>query len=69
MKENESLWTAREVALFLRVSRSWVYHKAEAGVLPHCRFGGHLRFEPDAIRAYLREHARGGSTSRETVRH
>lgn len=50
----ESLWTADDVAAYLKVSRSWVYHRAEAGELPHLRIGGLLRFEPDAVRAYAR---------------
>ena len=52
--EGDSLWTPAEVATYLRVSRSWVYQKAEAGLLPSLRFGGCLRFEPVAIRAYAR---------------
>jgi excisionase family DNA binding protein len=50
----ETLWTPAEVASYLRVSRSWVYHKAEAGLLPSLRFGGCLRFEPAAVKAYAR---------------
>lgn len=49
-----TLWTAKEVADFLRVSRSWVYGRAEAGDLPVLRIGGLLRFDPDAIKAYAR---------------
>ncbi len=49
----ESLWTWKEVSKFLRVSRSWVYHHAEAGTLPCVRIGGYLlRFEPEEIRAF-----------------
>jgi excisionase family DNA binding protein len=47
-----SLWTVAEVAAYLRVSRSWVYHRSAAGLLPCLRVGALLRFEPDAIRAY-----------------
>jgi antitoxin HigA-1 len=36
------------------VSRSWVYHRAEAGLLPHLRVGGLLRFDPDVVRAFAR---------------
>lgn len=50
----ESLWTSRDVAGFLRVSRSWVYLHAEAGDLPSLRFGGVVRFDPAAIRAFAR---------------
>jgi excisionase family DNA binding protein len=50
----ESLWDAKDVARFLKVSRSWVYQKAEAGVLPYLRVGGLVRFEPEKIRAWAR---------------
>jgi excisionase family DNA binding protein len=47
-----SLWTVAEVAAYLRVSRSWVYHRAAAGLLPCMRVGALVRFEPETIRAY-----------------
>lgn len=50
----EPLWTSKEVSGFLRLSRSWVYLHAEAGDLPCLRFGGVVRFDPAAIRAYAR---------------
>jgi hypothetical protein len=50
----ESLWTADDVARFLQASRSWVYQKAEAGVVPALRVCGLLRFEPAAVRAFAR---------------
>lgn len=59
----DRLWDANDVASYLHVSRSWVYQRVEAGDLPHLRFGGHLRFERDAILAY----ARGGRTARTNV--
>jgi excisionase family DNA binding protein len=51
VSSDESLWDAQDVARYLKVSRSWVYHQVEAGLLPHLRVGGLLRFDPDAIRA------------------
>ncbi len=48
----ETLWDARDVARYLKVSRSWVYQRAEAGLLPHLRIGGLLRFRPALIRAF-----------------
>jgi len=50
----ESLWTANDVAQFLQASRSWVYQKAEAGILPCLKVGGLLRFEPGQVRAFAR---------------
>ncbi|HEY3586189.1 MAG TPA: helix-turn-helix domain-containing protein [Myxococcaceae bacterium] len=46
------LWTWREVATALKVSRSWVYAKAGTGELPSLRVGGLLRFEPAAVHRF-----------------
>jgi excisionase family DNA binding protein len=50
----ERLWDANDVAAYLHVSRSWVYHRAESGELPYLRVGGLLRFEREAILAFAR---------------
>ena len=50
----DSLWDARDVARYLQVSRSWVYHRSESGLLPCLRIGALVRFDPEAIRAYAR---------------
>jgi predicted DNA-binding transcriptional regulator AlpA len=52
----EGLWNPSHVAEFLKVSRSWIYQKAEAGLLPVIRMPGSslLRFDPEKIRAYAR---------------
>jgi hypothetical protein len=46
----ETLWDAKDVAAHLKCSESWVYKHAEKGTLPCLRYGGLLRFQPDAIR-------------------
>jgi len=50
------LWNPSDVATFLQVSRSWVYQKAEAGLLPLIRLPGSslLRFDPDLVRTFAR---------------
>lgn len=48
----ETLWDARDVARYLKVSRSWVYQKAEAGLLPYLKVGGLVRFVPERVRAF-----------------
>ena len=66
--EIEALWNARDVAAYLKVSRSWVYQKADEGRLPYRRIGNLIRFEPATIRAWVTgsdqaassEHAKGG---------
>ena len=52
--DRQGLWNTKDVAAFLRVSRSWVYHQAEAGLLRCMRVGSLLRYEPDAIRRFVR---------------
>ena len=49
----ETLWDANDVAAYLKVSRSWVYQRAEAGQLPYLRVGGLLRFDPESVRAFI----------------
>lgn len=51
---SSALWDANDVANFLKVSRSWVYQRAQAGLLPCLHVGGLLRFDPDAIQAFVR---------------
>jgi excisionase family DNA binding protein len=52
LSEEWELWTWREVASALKVSRSWVYARAESGDLPSLRMGGLLRFDPAAVRQF-----------------
>jgi excisionase family DNA binding protein len=52
--EPEGLWTATEAAAYLRCSRSKVYQAAEAATMPSLRVGGHLRFEPEAVKRWTR---------------
>ena len=54
VRPSTSLWDAQDVARYLKVSRSWVYHRAEAGLLPCVRVGGLLRFDPAAIKDSVR---------------
>lgn len=50
----EPLWTAQEVAAFLRVSLSMVYKLRRQGDLPVVQVGSLYRFHPEAVRAYAR---------------
>lgn len=49
----DTLWKVADVAAFLRMSRSTVYAKVNAGLIPHRRVVGQLRFVPDEIRALV----------------
>jgi excisionase family DNA binding protein len=58
----EPLWTAEDVAAFLRVSLSMVYKLRRMGTLRAVRVGALFRFEPDVVRAFTRtDPARVGS--------
>lgn len=50
----DRLWTVGEVAHFLAVSESWVYQAARSRAIPSVRVGSAVRFDPSAIRAYVR---------------
>lgn len=50
--DDASLWDASDVARYLKVSRSWVYHRAESGLLPCLRIGALLRFEPAKVKDF-----------------
>jgi excisionase family DNA binding protein len=51
-----ALWDANDVARYLKVSRSWVYHRAELGLLPCVRIGALLRFEPAKVQQFVLGH-------------
>jgi excisionase family DNA binding protein len=61
-RQDEGLWDARDVARYLKVSRSWVYQHAEDGTLPSVRIHGLRRFVPEQIRAFARGEATAPST-------
>ena len=49
----EALWTVADVARLLKTSHSWLYKAANRGEIPCVHIGAMLRFEPEAIRAWL----------------
>ena len=51
--DDEDLWTAKEVAKYLKTSRSWVYEQTDKGEIPYCKLVGNKRFVPSDIRAYV----------------
>ncbi len=68
IKKEDRLWTVRDVASYLQVSRSWVYAKAECGELPCLPLGrttgrrAMIRFDPTEVKAFAR-----GETPRKVV--
>ena len=63
---HENLWDAKDVAAFLKTSRSWVYQRAEARLIPSIKIGGLLRFEPRAIRRLVLGDGSGTSHSNQS---
>lgn len=57
--EFETLWTAVDVARYLKCSRSLIYQKAEAGMIPYLRVGGLLRFDPHVVQRWVRGESAG----------
>jgi excisionase family DNA binding protein len=49
----EPLWDVKDVAAYLKTSRSFVYKAVEADTLPFVRVGSMIRFKPDVVRAYV----------------
>ena len=50
----EPLWTAEDVAAYLRVSLSMVYKLRRQGTLPSTAVGCLYRFNADDVRAFAR---------------
>ncbi len=55
--DSEPLWTVADVMAFLRVSKSWVYHRVDTGQLPAIRIVGHIRFRAADIRKLVTDAA------------
>lgn len=45
-----------DVAKRMNTSKSWVYRKAKAGIIPHVRIGGMIRFIEKDIEAWINAH-------------
>ena len=58
------LLTVEDVAALLKVSKSWVYEHTRsrrvpwAERLPHLKVGKYVRFEPQAVRAFIEKRCR-----------
>ncbi|MEU0155515.1 helix-turn-helix domain-containing protein [Micromonospora fulviviridis] len=58
MAASDDLWTVQDVSAYLRVPQETLYRwrKVKYGP-PAARVGRHLRYEPEAVRAWFREQA------------
>lgn len=48
----QELWTPRDVADYLRVSRSTIYNLVGRRAIPHRRIGALIRFVPGEVRSW-----------------
>ena len=53
MNDKEKLIGPREVAELYGIPISWVYSKAEEGILPHFKLGKYLKFKSSEIEIWL----------------
>jgi len=53
MNDKEKLIGPREVAELYGLPISWVYSKAEEGILPHFKLGKYLKFKSSEIEIWL----------------
>jgi excisionase family DNA binding protein len=44
------------VAKRMNVSKSWIYRKAKAGIIPHVRIGRTIRFIEKDLEAWINAH-------------
>lgn len=59
-EQEDTLWTVDDVARFLRCSPSKVYKLAARGGVPSVHVGSHLRFDPEALRAWAKRQTTQG---------
>lgn len=50
----EKLLTVKEAAKLLSISERWLYQAQTEGKVPALRFGRSIRFDPVALRAWLK---------------
>ncbi len=53
--ERRSLVDAREVARLFGIAPTWLLQRARERRIPHYRVGKYVRFDPDEVRAALRQ--------------
>lgn len=52
----DRLLKIEEVAKRMGVSRTWIYKKCRAGILPHFRIGRMIRFDPEDLEKWIQDH-------------
>lgn len=55
LEVDDTLWTAKDVARFLKFSISWVRKATSRGTIPYQRLGGYaIRYDPEKIKTWAR---------------
>ena len=54
-----TLIDAKKAALLLGVPHTWLLEQARHDRIPHVRLGRYVRFDPDAIEAWVQARAQG----------
>jgi excisionase family DNA binding protein len=55
-ESQNGILTARQVALLLQVSESWVYKKCKSNILPHVKVGGIVRILEKNLYKWIEDH-------------
>ncbi len=63
MEEDETLWTASDVAKYLKLCTKTIYTKAYKGEIPSVKFGRSLRFKPSVIKKLVKRKKNSDETS------
>ena len=59
--DNNGYLTLGEAAKIMRVSTAWLYRKCKAGIVPHIRIGGMIRFTRKDIDTWINSQKVKGS--------
>jgi excisionase family DNA binding protein len=59
-KSDNGYLTIDEVSKRIKVSRSWIYKKARAKIIPHVRIGAVIRFVEKDIEDWINKHKISG---------
>lgn len=57
MSDNNVLLKPKQVMEKLQVGESWLSRKARAGIIPHIRIGGTIRFREGDLNKWINDHS------------
>lgn len=52
--DTERLWTIDDLAAYLNITKAMAYHLTNKGRIPCWKIGKRLRFDPEAVRSFVR---------------